>query len=495
MSRSRGRIACLLAGLTCVLLGAAPVAAAEEQPPDVVVIVTDDQRFDTLWAMPLVQRELVAKGVTFDEAFVVNPICCPSRASILTGDYSHTTGVYRQTPPFGRFEWFRDGSALPTWLDDAGYTTGLFGKYLDGYQHAALTGYVPPGWDRWVAFVHAAYYGYKLTVDGTIRTHGSSIADYSTDVLAREAVEFILGSDGPLFLYFSPAAPHWPATAAPNDAEAFTDLPPWRPAAFDERDVSDKPPWVRWLPPLTSERRAEIDALREDQYRSLLAVDRAVASIVSALEVAGRLENTLIVYTSDNGLAWGEHRWTKKEAPYEEVIRVPLVMRWDAGAVRSGTRSEAFALNLDIAPTIVEAMGGVAPVMEGRSLLPVLRGTVPADWRDDFLVEHLVGRNPVPTYCAVRSRGWMYVRYADGEQELYDLSSDPAQLDNLASSAELSGRLRDLDRRLETLCRPAPPGYAPNDLDIRVLVGTVGLLGAFVFASVRSRRAVTKLTR
>ena len=135
-------------------------AVAQEGPPDIVVVVADDQRWDTLWAMPVVQRELVVRGASFPDAFVVNPICCPSRASVLTGAYSHTTGVYRQAPPFGRFDWFRDGSTLATWLDDAGYTTGLFGKDLDGYQHAGLTGYVPPGWDRWVAFIRSAYRDY-----------------------------------------------------------------------------------------------------------------------------------------------------------------------------------------------------------------------------------------------------------------------------------------------------------------------------------------------
>lgn len=191
-----------------VALLAAPVTAmAPDLPPDVVVIVTDDQRSDTLWAMPVVRDELADRGVLLRNALVVNPICCPSRASILTGAYSHTTGVYRQTPPFGRFEWFRDGSTLATWLDAAGYSTGFFGKYLDGYQHAALTGYVPPGWDPWAAFVHAAYYGYKLTIDGQIRGYGSAPGDYSTGVLAREAVSFIEGASGPLFVYFAPAAP------------------------------------------------------------------------------------------------------------------------------------------------------------------------------------------------------------------------------------------------------------------------------------------------
>src|SRR5207247_6865495 len=143
-----------------------------------------------------------------------NSLCCPSRSSILTGDYSHTTGVYRQVPPYGRFEWFDDRSTVTTWLHGAGYTTGLFGKYLDGYQHAAVTGYVPPGWDRWVGFVHPGYQDYQLSIDGVAQAYGDAPGDYSTDVLASEAVNFIRRARGPLFLYFAPEAPHTPATPA-----------------------------------------------------------------------------------------------------------------------------------------------------------------------------------------------------------------------------------------------------------------------------------------
>jgi arylsulfatase A-like enzyme len=480
-----------LAALVAVL-ASTRVAAAQDLPPDVVVIVTDDQRWDTLWAMPTVQDRLAGRGVRFENAFVVNPICCPSRASILTGDYSHTTGVYRQSPPFGRFEWFRDGSTLATWLDAAGYTTGFFGKYLDGYQHAALTGYVPPGWDRWVAFVHAAYYGYKLTVDGEIRTHGTAPGDHSTSVLAREAVSFIRDARGPLFLYLAPAAPHAPAIPAPADEEAFPDLEPWRPPAFDEADVSDKPSWVRALAPLSVQATGALDDLRRDQYRSLLGVDRAVGEIVSALRATGRLANTLIVYTSDNGLAWGEHRWTKKEAPYEEVIRVPMVVRWDAAGLATGSGPTELVLNVDIAPTIVEATGVEAAPMDGRSLLPLLRGDGPWDRRRDFLVEHLAGTNPIPTYCAVRSTRWTYVRYTDGEEELYDLASDPAQLRNLTTDPRTSAALERMRERLEALCEPPPPGYLEDGLDPRVLLACGLLLLLFTASALRSRRAVTK---
>lgn len=490
--RTIAAIALLVLAVLAVL--APGRALSQEGPPDVVVIVTDDQRWDTLGAMPVVQRELVARGASFPDAFVVNPVCCPSRASILTGAYSHTTGVYRQAPPFGRFEWFRDGSTLATWLDDAGYTTGLFGKYLDGYQHAGLTGYVPPGWDRWVAFIRSAYRDYKLSVDGRVRGFGSASEDYSTDVLAREAEGFVRRAEGPLFLYLAPAAPHGPAPPAPGDEDAFADLPPWRPASYDEADVSDKPSWVRSLPRLDAAERERIDTLRRNQLASLLAVDRAVQRVLGALRETGRLRDTLIVYTSDNGLSWGEHRWSKKEAPYEEVIRVPLVVRWDAGGVLAGSTPDAQALNVDLAPTIADATAVAAPDIEGRSLLPVLRGEREPAPREDFLIEHLAGTNPVPTYCAVRSRDWTYVRYTDGQEELYDLREDPSQLRNLADDPSADRRLHERRARLDALCDPPPPGFGDSGLDARLAAGVAAMLALIALGALagagRMRRTV-----
>ena len=219
-----------------------------------LLIVTDDQRWDTLDAMPVVQRELVSRGVTFSHSFVSNPLCCPSRASILTGNYSHTTGVYRQTTPYGAFPSFHDASTLATWMHDAGYRTGLFGKYIDAYQSDALNGYVPPGWDRWVAFVHSGYYTYGLTVDGEPEFHGEDPStDYSTTVLGDAAERFILSApeDQPLFAEFAPAAPHDPATPEPTFDGSFRDIAKWRPPSYDEADVSDKPAYMQALPRLT----------------------------------------------------------------------------------------------------------------------------------------------------------------------------------------------------------------------------------------------------
>jgi N-acetylglucosamine-6-sulfatase len=222
-----------------------------------------------------------------------------------------------------------------------------------------------------------------------------------------------------------------------------------------------------------------VDELRRREYRSLLGVDAAVGRILDALAAEGRLETTLVIYTSDNGLLHGEHRWTRKEAPYEEAIRVPMVVRWDvAGWERGSELGGPLALNVDLAPTIAEATGIVAPPMEGASLLPLLRDpTIP--WRSDFLVEHLEGTNPVPTYCAVRSESWMYVRYATDEEELYDLTSDPFELENLAADPGHDEVLADRRARLRELCVPPPPAYRDDSsttvpvalLALAVLIG------------------------
>jgi arylsulfatase A-like enzyme len=474
------------------ILLAVPSVGARAAPhhPNVIVIVTDDQRWDSLRVMPIVQRELVGRGVTFANAFVSNPLCCPSRASILTGNYSHSTGVYRQIPPFGRFEAFHDGSTLATWLDGAGYDTALVGKYIDGYQHAGLTGYVPPGWDRWVGFVHAGYQDYRLSLDGVVRTYGDAPSDYSTDVLANEAVRFITEATGPLFLYFAPEAPHAPATPALQDRLAFTGHPVAMVPSFDEADVSDKPAYVRDLPRLTESRRAEVAAFALDQNRTLLAVDRAVGRIVDALRATGRLHDTLIVFTSDNGIAYGEHRWTKKEVPYEESIRVPMVVRFDPFGVTS--IDEHLVANIDIAPTVAALAGVATPHVDGRSLLPLL-GSPEADqpWRQDLLLEHMEGTNPVPTYCGVRAVHMVYIRYATGEEELYDLTADPFEFSNLSADPSAADLLSSMRARLDALCDPPPPGF-DDRWSGRIWVTLVVVFAAFALEATaiwRRRRA------
>jgi len=466
----------LLTLAVCALVAPAPAAHAAR--PNIVVVLADDQRWDTLSAMPTVQSELVAKGVTFSNSFTVNPLCCPSRASILTGKYSHSTKVYSN----GGFRVFDDSSTLATWLRKAGYRTGFFGKYLNSYAGT----YVPPGWRRWVAFTPSNvdnYFGYRLNVDGSLVPRGDLPEDYSTDVLAAEAEAFIRGDAAtPFFVLFAPYAPHNSATPAPRHEHAFPGLAPWRPASYNEPDVADKPAWLKAQTQLSPESQTSLDDFRARQLRSLLSVDQAVERLLDALAQTGRLEDTIVIYMSDNGLLWGEHRLKGKQAPYEESIRVPLVVRFDRLA--TGTRTETRqALNVDVAPTVAALAGIAAPGAEGRSLVPLLRNRSVA-WRGEFLVESLrTGPNrDVPTYCAVRGRRYVYVAYATREDELYDLEVDARQLDNRVGDAALAPILAKFRKHLLRLCQPRPRGLQLNWICTKtgtprndVILGTQGL--------------------
>jgi N-acetylglucosamine-6-sulfatase len=465
MRRARPLIASLpVVALLCAVLwthepaGAANPRQAVAAQPNIVLILSDDQRADTVWAMPVVRRRLVARGVEFDHAYVSEPLCCPSRATMLTGQFAHSTGVYRNEMPMGGFPAFRDDSTLATWLHAAGYTTALVGKYLNLYEGT----YIPPGWDRWVAFSgETEYYDYSLNVDGQISTFGSAASDYSTDVLAQQAESFIRStpSSKPLLLWFAPFGPHQPATPPPRYANAFSDLAPWRPPSYNEPDVSDKPSYIASLPPLDAYKKATIDSLRVNMYRSLLAVDDAVGGILDALRETGRLRSTMIVYTSDNGFLWGEHRWPArwgKSVPYEESIRVPLVVRYD-GVANHGTVVHRVVGNVDLAPTVADVAGVDAPGAEGISYQGLLRHRVKG-WRPGLLLEYLRRWSPAPTYCGVRTRRYLYVAYETGEQELYDMKSDPYQLSNRSGDPALSSVEGGLRQQTETACQPPPPG-------------------------------------
>jgi N-acetylglucosamine-6-sulfatase len=454
------------------LVFAAPAAAQ----PNVLLIVTDDQRWDTLGYMPTVSTELVGNGVTFENSFVVNPVCCPSRASILTGQWSHTHGVWGIAGTYGGFHRFDDASTLATWLHAAGYRTGLFGKYLNGYQSPD---YVPPGWDEWFAFTlnPNAYFDYGVTErsapppdDTRNLWFGSEPEDYATDVVAERAVDFIRSSGPePFFLYFSPKAPHiggpmQDVTPAPRHVGSLDGLEPWRPPSLNEHDVSDKPEYVRLHAEIPLD---ELDPWRQRQLESLLAVDEAIAHMVAALQEAGKLADTLIVFTSDNGFGWGEHRRTHKIVPYEESIRVPLVIRYDRLPLSAHVESR-LALNIDLAPTVAAATGTSAPGAEGRNLLPLMAGR--SGWRPSFLFEAYMQGWRVPAYCAFRGERWKYVQYATGEEEVYDLAVDPYELQSLHRTASRPLLMAYRERVRRSACRP--PTLRPLPLCTRI--GTAG---------------------
>lgn len=445
----------LLAGL--VLAGAPTVTQAAPTPsrPNVVLIMTDDQSIRMLDAMPHVRELIGDRGVTFTQAMVPTSLCCPSRASTLTGRYAHDTLVYRNFRPFGGWETFNDSGAesqtLAVWLDDAGYETALVGKYLNGFGLAAPD-VTPPGWDRMVTFFNvrsARYYNYELrtTVAGVtnVSAYGGDPASYSTDALRDQAVSVVeaVPATQPLFLMFTPYAPHAPYTAAPRHLDSWPTTRNRSPA-FNEADVSDKPDWIQGLNPV---RRAYTESVDARRHESLRAVDDAVLAIHDAL--GDRAADTLFVFMSDNGLSLGEHRYIGKGVPHAMATRIPLLMRWD-GRLPAGVRDEGLAANIDVTATVLAA-AGVEVATSGRSLLEPQR-------RRGLLIEGAPKSRG--SYCGWRTQRWLFVQSANGEQELYDYVNDPDELDNVAGRKDYAVPLQRLAAKAQDACVPVPPDFA-----------------------------------
>ena len=451
----------VLAALTAVLPRSP--APQPDRRPNIVLILSDDQTFDSFphdpSVMPYLQgavQDPAEHWTTFTNAFLSTPLCCPSRATILTGEYSHHTGV--QTNYGGSH--FDESSTIATWLHDSGYLTGLIGKYLNGYPFGHSP-YVPVGWDRWLAKMQGGqeslYYDYVFSDQGFPVAHGDSPQDYSTDVETAAATDFIrtAPADRPFFLEVTPSAPHRPWTPAPQDAGSYAQMPVFEKPSFGEADVSDKPAWVRALPPYSTD---QLDALREVRRRSFEAVrgvDRMVAGVIQALRDKGVLDNTVVFFLTDNGLSLGEHRWVGKTCAYDECIRTPFAVRdpW----VPAHTDASLIS-NVDLAPTIAE-LAAVRPdsPVDGKSLLPLLDPTRQrvTPWRTGVFLEY-VGDERIPGWAGIRTADFLYVEYVTGERELYDLTgkagpADPYELVNQASNpayaqvaAELASRLAQL---------------------------------------------------
>jgi arylsulfatase A-like enzyme len=363
-------------------------------------------------------------------------------------------------PPYGGAPGFDPSETIAVWLDQAGYQTGLFGKYLNHYYELVPGRAIPPGWDRFHAFYNnnGNYYNYILVENGVKVAYGDRPEEYATSVIAAQAVEFIAAADPaePVFVYLAPFAPHSttaavdsPPTPGPGDAGRYAGLPPWRPASFNELDVSDKPRWVRALPPLTPAQIDRGDRFRVRQLESLLAVDRAVGQLVEALVQTGRYENTVFVFLSDNGLSWGEHRWSvKKWCAYEECIRIPFWIRVPGAA---GGENAALVSDVDLAPTLAELAGARPPgPLDGASLVGLL--TQPGGlWRGEAYTEYLspamAGDRMI--FRALRTSAYFYAEYDNGDREFYDLSIDPLQEFNRANDPAYAQAVGDLREALQ----------------------------------------------
>ncbi len=425
--------------------------------PNIILILADDMRYDDLQHMPKTQDLIVKEGIEYEKAFVTTPLCCPSRASILRGQYTHNHEVWENARGFPMFKRLgHERSTIATWLKEEGYQTALLGKYLNAYNQKDLR-HVPPGWDQWRAMLEeASYYDYALSENGEPVRYGSAEADYSTDVLAGQAREIIRSSaakDKPLFMYLAPSSPHGPGPPAPRHEGLFEDAQAQRPPSFDEADVSDKPGWIRKLPPLGADRKTYLDDVYRGRLGLFPSLDDLVEGVVEELESEGELENSYIFFSSDNGLLMGEHRIPEgKGPPYEESIRVPLAVR--GPGIPAGRVTEQVALNIDLAPTFADLGGATAPsFVDGRSLKPTFAQSAPS-WRTAFLVEYLRGQQGLPQHNTVRTAGGeKYVEYPSGakvEREYYRLKEDPHELENAYPSADPNS-IEELRERLETL--------------------------------------------
>ncbi|RIK94814.1 MAG: hypothetical protein DCC71_23115 [Proteobacteria bacterium] len=443
-ARHLGRVA--FAVLLACLAG---TTASAVPRPSFVVVVTDDQRFDTLWAMPHVQAELIARGTDFRDAFVTTPLCCPFRASFLSGGFpAHSTGVLWNDAPIGGAARFADAVTLATRLQQAGYTTALLGKYLNGYEQIAPR--VPPGWSVWegalgLPMLPIPYVIGSSGAQAEVGVVGPVVTQDQTEHLRDRALAFLDAQRGdPFFLFLAFGAPHGPALAAPQDQALFDDFL-HRGRAWNEPDPSDKPARVQAAQAAYAEIAAQEDVFHRAQLRSLQGVDRAVRDVVQRIAQRGWLQRTWIVFTSDNGLLWGEHGLVGKSEAYEESVRVPLVVVQPGGTPRTDHR--LVAVNLDVPATIADA-AGLAPAGEGVSLLPLLADpALPA--RAETLIEQA---QPQRVWSGLRVRDasgdWKYVEDTRGDVELYDLAADPYEEHNLAADPAHAARRAELAARL-----------------------------------------------
>jgi arylsulfatase A-like enzyme len=422
------------AALVASLLAAAsqapsgPAQAQADARPNVLLIVTDDQRpGETMIALKKTRRWLARTGVTYPNTFVTTPLCCPSRASILTGRYAHNHGVKDNQKPY-RLD---QDTTLERYLQGSGYQTALVGKFLNGWEPTKN----PPHFDRWSLFspleFAPGYHNNLFNINGSFKT----VKSYSTDYLAKRArsvLRWFEGADDrPWFMMLWPFAPHGPFQPSKRYHDAK--VPPWNPAPdVLEQDRTDKPAYIQ------SKFRSLKTArnIRKNQIRMLYSLDDMVEAVRQELGKLNERERTMVVFMSDNGYVWGEHGWIDKRLPYTNSIRVPLLIRW-AGHLPGGVNDARMVTNVDVAATVFDA-AGVTPghTLDGRSVLD--------PWeRDRLFIEYWNNlESIIPTWRSIRTPDLQYIETYDDatgailSREYYDLLEDPYQLTNLLGDAD-----------------------------------------------------------
>ncbi len=488
--------------------GPAPAGAAKaSKKPNVIMVVTDDERTDdfTAKAMPATKRLIAGKGTVFTDAIIPTPTCCPSRAAMLTGQYGHNNGVTANAPGYRSFD--DPGSTLPVWLHEAGYQTAHLGKYLNGYAGVADPDTeVAPGWDQWYTLMTPRqYFGYSLAENGKRHRYGKKDSDYLTRVINRRTTHLIKrfsSKKAPFYIQVDQFAPHTESGRSrsdvrcdggsvpdPRDSKLFDDVGAPRSKSYNEKDVSDKPSFIRSRDRLDAKGKRQTAKRNGCRLASLRGIDRGVKKMVRTLKKEGELNNTVIIFLSDNGYFLGEHRiGVNKTFPYEEALRVPLAIRAPAGVLghKQVAKSKKLVANIDLAPTILDLAGaepcveGACRTMDGHSLVGALKGTsggIPED--RSLVLEYGRPRDKdglLCRYAGIRDPAHSYVEYTglaanDGcrkidEGELYDLHGDPFELHNQFHSGAGNALQKRLADKLDKLrdCSgiagrdPKPPG-------------------------------------
>jgi arylsulfatase A-like enzyme len=498
---------------TLVLLARGETSSAASSKPNVIMFTTDDQTFRDMQVMPKTQTLIGNAGATFLHAYASDPLCCPSRVTVQTGEYAHNTGVLGNTPPQGGYQSFNDKNDLPVWLQSAGYRTIHIGKMPNGFGEANVGGptYVPPGWGPYAGGIGplskgefygflgppSSYTGFTLDENGTEKAYGPD--DYSTDVYGDLAVERINNHlsnfpNSPLYMQVQFFAPHDPATPAPQYANAFATAPLPIEPSFNEKNVKDKPAWIRRIRRFGPGLIAKIQTRYQHRLETLLSVDDAIEKIVNDLQSHGVLGNTYLIFTSDQGFMQGQHRLHQgKFVPYEPSVQVPLEIR--GPGVPPGSQPTALVWNGDITSTILQMTGASANLpQDGQSMLPLATdpakkstrpilfetgppgttfepgtGTAAAASKRKVKVGTYVKNTDLdhtaqlsraivaPRYRAIRTGRYLLTKYSDGGREMYDLSHDPLELNSVYKDRHYAPVRKFLLKKLAKLVHCSGP--------------------------------------
>jgi N-acetylglucosamine-6-sulfatase len=480
-SRAGGALLVALACFCFALLLRGDEARGQSGKPNVIMFTTDDQTLRDMIAMPRTTNLIGGQGTNFQRAFTSFPLCCPSRVSVQTGQYAHNHRILGNTPPSGGYQVFNDRNVLPVWLQTAGYRTIHIGKMPNGYPAPNSGDYVPPGWGPFLtgltpqsrgefyAFLGpgSSYFGFQLNENGVVEQYGQE--QYQTDVYADIAVDridnhFSNHAGAPLYMQVQFFAPHDPNQPATRHAGAFATAPLPVDKSFNEKDLKDKPGWLKRVRGLGGGLASKIATRYRGRLETLLAVDEAVERIVAQLGATGQLGNTYLIFTSDNGFMQGQHRLHQgKFVPYEPSIQVPLLIR--GPGIPPGGISKELVTNVDLTATILE-MTGTSPglTQDGRSILPFARDPARKTTRPILLetgppgaigeIASASGKGrrarlskyvknldldasaqiarvvTAPRYRAIRTRRYLLVKYGDRGRELYDLRKDRLEVNS-----------------------------------------------------------------